>query len=185
MRQQFVIIGDQLLDFSEPEHFRSQSSFGTDPKVLQNCAGFTLCGLAGLAVEKCSAVIGLTPCMLCTDLLRVVSIGFLSAEFSTENTGLGRHIFWKPVSVQYSWRPGYHKLSIYIDYINFQPKSITFSNKLTQKIRSFKWTVYFIFHILKSHGIVFHNVLVYRPSFLRQEINTRLFVPLCFLFNYK
>ena len=75
----------------------------TDSEVLQNCEGFTLYSSAGLAADKCSAVIGLTPCMLCTDLPCVVCIGLLSAEFSTVNTGLGRHMFWKPrVSVEYS-----------------------------------------------------------------------------------
>ena len=33
----------------------------------------------------------------CTDLLCVVCIGLLSAEFSTVNTGLGRPMFWKPL----------------------------------------------------------------------------------------
>ena len=51
----------------------------------------------------------------------------------TVNTGLGRPTFWKPVSVEYSWGSGYHRLSMYIDYLNFQPKSSTFSKKLAQK----------------------------------------------------
>ena len=33
----------------------------------------------------------------CTDLLCVVCIGSLSAEFSSANIGLGRPIFWKPL----------------------------------------------------------------------------------------
>ena len=33
--------------------------------------------------------------VLCTDLLLVVCIGLLSAEFSTVNTGLGKPMFWK------------------------------------------------------------------------------------------
>ena len=33
--------------------------------------------------------------VVCTDLLYVVCIGLLSAEFSTVNTGLGRPMFWK------------------------------------------------------------------------------------------
>ena len=61
---------------------------------------------------------------MCTDLLCVVCIGLLSVEFSTVN---GRPIFLKPVSVEYSSGPGYLKLSTYIDYLNFQPKSSTFS----------------------------------------------------------
>ena len=34
---------------------------------------------------------------VCTDLLCVVCIGLLSAEFSAVNTGLGRPMFWKPL----------------------------------------------------------------------------------------
>ena len=34
---------------------------------------------------------------VCTDLLCVVCIGLLSAEFSTVNIGLGRPMFWKPL----------------------------------------------------------------------------------------
>ena len=33
--------------------------------------------------------------VVCTDLGCVVRIGLLSAEFSTVNTGLGMHMFWK------------------------------------------------------------------------------------------
>ena len=33
--------------------------------------------------------------VVCTDLLCVVCIGFLYAEFSTVNTGLGKPVFWK------------------------------------------------------------------------------------------
>ena len=58
-RKTAVCNGDQLLDFSVPELVRSQSTFSTDPEVLQNCAGFTLCSPAGLAVGECSVVMGL------------------------------------------------------------------------------------------------------------------------------
>ena len=34
---------------------------------------------------------------VCTDLLRVVCIGLLYAEYSTVNTGLHRPMFWKPL----------------------------------------------------------------------------------------
>ena len=34
--------------------------------------------------------------VVCTDLLCVVCIGLLPAEFSTVNTRLGRPMFWKP-----------------------------------------------------------------------------------------
>ena len=40
--------------------------------------------------------------VLCTDLLCVACIGLLSAELSTVNTRLGRPMFRKPVSVEYS-----------------------------------------------------------------------------------
>ena len=88
-----------MLDFSVPELDQIQSTFGTDPEVLQNCTGFTLYSSAGLAVGECSAVIGLTPCMLCVQIYFVLCvIGLLSAEFSTVNTELGRLMFWKPLS---------------------------------------------------------------------------------------
>ena len=35
--------------------------------------------------------------VVCTGLLCVVCIGSLSVEFSTENTGLGTSMFWKPL----------------------------------------------------------------------------------------
>ena len=35
--------------------------------------------------------------VVCTDLLCVVCIGLLSAEFSAVNTGLGWPMFWKPL----------------------------------------------------------------------------------------
>ena len=63
--------------------------------------------------------------VVCTDLLCVVCIGLLSAEFSTMNTGLGRPMLWKPLCLL-STPEG---LSAYIDYLNFQPKSSTFSKK--------------------------------------------------------
>ena len=34
---------------------------------------------------------------VCLDLLCIVCIGLLSAEFATVNTGLGRPMFWKPL----------------------------------------------------------------------------------------
>ena len=35
--------------------------------------------------------------VVCTDLLCIVCVVLLSAEFSTVNTGLGRPMFWKPL----------------------------------------------------------------------------------------
>ena len=93
-RKTEVCNGDQLPDFSVPEFVRSQSTSSTDPEVLQNCADFTLYSSAGLAVGECSAVMGLTPRMLCVQILLCVAcIGLLSDEFSAVNTGLGRHVF--------------------------------------------------------------------------------------------
>ena len=93
-RETAVCIGDQLLDLSVPELVRSQSTF---PEVLQNCTSFTLCSSAGLADGVCSAVMGLTPCMLCVQIYCVLCVlDLVSAEFSTVNTGLGSPIFWKP-----------------------------------------------------------------------------------------
>ena len=114
--------GDQLLDFSVPELVRSQSTLSTDPEVLQNCAGFTLCGSEGLAVGECSAVMVLLPCMLCVQIYCVVCIELLSAEFSSVNTGLGRPLFCKPLCLLNT--PGglatiNHHLNR--DYLNFQP----------------------------------------------------------------
>ena len=68
-----------------------------DPEILQNCAGFTLCSSAGLAVGECHPVMGLTMHVVCTDLKCVVCIRLLFAEFSTVNTGLGTPMFWKPL----------------------------------------------------------------------------------------
>ena len=57
--------------------------FSIEPEVLQNCARFTLCCSVGPAVSECSAVMGLTPCMLCV------------------NTGLSPYIEDKPNSNTY------------------------------------------------------------------------------------
>ena len=54
---------------------------------------------------------------MCTDLLRVVCIGLLSAEFSTVNTGLGRPMFWKPPCLL-SAPEGLAATTTYIDYLN-------------------------------------------------------------------
>ena len=73
-RKTAVCIGAQLPDFSAPELVRSQSAFSTYPEVLQNCAGFTLCSSAGLAVGECSAAMGLTPCILCVQIYCVLCV---------------------------------------------------------------------------------------------------------------
>ena len=72
VRQQFVM-GINCSDFSVPELVRSQSTFSTDPEVLQNCTGFTLCSSASPAVGECSAVMGLTPC-LCVQIFCVFCV---------------------------------------------------------------------------------------------------------------
>ena len=73
-RKTAVCNGDQLLDFSVAELVQSQSTFGTDSKVLQNCAASTLCCSAGLAVGDCAAVLGLTLCMLCVQIYCVLCV---------------------------------------------------------------------------------------------------------------
>ena len=76
-RKTAVCNGDQLLDFSVPELVRSQSTFSTDPEVLHNCAGFTLCSSAGLKVGDCAAEMGFDVMyVVCTNLLCVVCIQF-------------------------------------------------------------------------------------------------------------
>ena len=73
-RKKAVCNGDQLLDFSVPELVWSQSTLSTDPEVLQNCAGFTLCSSVGLAGGECYAVMGLTPCMLGVQIYCVLCV---------------------------------------------------------------------------------------------------------------
>ena len=74
---------------------RNQSTFSTDPEVIQNCAVFTFCSSAGLAVSNCATVMGSN--VVGTVLLCVVCIGLLSVEFSTVNTGLCRPMFLEPL----------------------------------------------------------------------------------------
>ena len=74
--------------------------------------------------------------------LCVVCIGLLSVDFSSVNTGLGRPMLWKPqclLSTPEGLATTNYQLttilwaSANIDHLNFQPKSGTFSKKLTQK----------------------------------------------------
>ena len=89
-----------MLDFSVPELVRSQSTFSTDPEVLENCAGFTL--LIGSSSLPMFFSDGFdTMHVVCTDLLCVACIGLLSAEFSTVKTGLGSLCLETSVSVEY------------------------------------------------------------------------------------
>ena len=87
-----------MRDFSVPELVRSQSASGTYGSPSE-FTGFTFqfCSSAGLAAGEFSAVMGLTPCILRTNLLCAVCIGLLSAEFSTVNTGSGKPMLWKPL----------------------------------------------------------------------------------------
>ena len=64
---------------------------------------------------------------------------------------LGRPVSWKPMCLL-STPEGLATLNyqLNIDYLNFQPKSSTFSKKFIQNIRSFKWTAHFVLHILKA-----------------------------------
>ena len=75
-----VCNGDQLLDFSAPELVRSQSTFGTDSEVLKNCAG--------LVVGERSAVMALTPCMLCVQIYcvsRVLDYYLLNSQYRIQD----------------------------------------------------------------------------------------------------
>ena len=103
-RKTAVCIGDQFLDFSVLELVRSQSTFSTDPEVLQNCAAFTLCigqfGRFKSGRMFCSNGFDAMH-VVCTDLLCVVCIGLLSAEISTVCTGLA-YVLETSVSVEYS-----------------------------------------------------------------------------------
>ena len=116
--------------------------------------GFTLCSSAGLAVGSNGFD---TMHVVCTDWSCVVCIG-LSAEFSAVNTGLGRPMFWKPVSVEYSWGSGYHKLSTDKNYLHFQHKSRTFSRKISKALSELLISS-FISSKPGQHSIVFHNIL--------------------------
>ena len=69
-----AVVRHQLLDFSVTELVQSQSTFSTDPEVLQNCAGSTLCSSTALAGSECCAVMGLTPCMLCVQIYCVLRV---------------------------------------------------------------------------------------------------------------
>ena len=73
-RKTAVCNGDQLLDFSVPEFVRSQSTLSTDPEALQNCAGFNIVQFNGLAAGECSAVMSLTPRMLCVQIYFVLCV---------------------------------------------------------------------------------------------------------------
>ena len=134
-----VCTGDKLLDFSVLELIRSQSTFSACPEVLQNCAGFTLCSSAGLAVCECSAVMGLTSYMLCVQIYCVSCVldyYLLNSELRINTFLLYPDAYGLnlcPLSIECSQGSGYHKLSTYMGYLNLQPKSSTFTTKLTQK----------------------------------------------------
>ena len=131
-RKTAVCIRDQLLNFSLPELVRSQSTFSPDPEVLQNSAGFTLCSSAGLAVGQCSAVMGLAPWVLCVQIycvLCVLDYYLLNYQLWIQDwIGLCFRNFYVCWVLLRVWLP---QLSTYIDYLNFQPQSSTFSKKLT------------------------------------------------------
>ena len=122
--------------------FLYRNSFGANQRLALTRKFFRIvqvshCAVRGSSSRRMFCSNGFdTMHAVCTDLLCIVCIGLLSAEFSTVNTRLGRLMLWKPVSVEYSRGSGYHKLSTCIDYLNFQPKSSTFSKKLTQKYQA-------------------------------------------------
>ena len=99
--------------------------------------------------------------MLCVQIY-CVCIGLLFAVFSTVNRIGLVYVLESSVSVEYSWRSGCHKLSIYIDYSNFQPKNSTFSETLTEKFQNLQVNCWchplYISSKPQRHSIVFHNV---------------------------
>ena len=107
--------------------------------VYQNCLEqsqkHVFNGAYGLTTIWRPGLMNLTQCMLCVQIY-CVCIGLLFAVFSTVNRIGLVYVLESSVSVEYSWRSGYHKLSIYIDYSNFQPKNSTFSETLTEKFQN-------------------------------------------------
>ena len=77
-----------------------RNSFETNQRLALR--RFHIVQFSGLAVGECSAVMGLTPCMLCVQIYSVVYVGLLSAEFSAVNTGLVRPVFKTFVSIECS-----------------------------------------------------------------------------------
>ena len=73
IRQQFVI-GINCSIFLYRNSFGANQRLALTRKSLQNCAGFTLCSSAGLAVGECSTVMGLTPSMLCVQIYCVLCV---------------------------------------------------------------------------------------------------------------
>ena len=140
-RKTAVCIGDQLLDFSLPELVRSQSTFITDPEVLQNCTSFTLWMSAGLAVGEFSAVMGLTPCMLCVHINCMLCV-------------LGYYLMISQLWIQ-DWVglcSGNHCICwVLLDYYIDNPK-VAHSVKNWPNISSFKSSK------PRQHSIVFRNV---------------------------
>ena len=103
VRQQFVVGINCSI-------FLYRNSFGANQRLTltrksfrieqgSNCAVFSRFSSRRMFCSN-----GLTPCMLCVQiLLRVVCIGLVPAEiFSTVNTGLGRPMFGTSVYVEYS-----------------------------------------------------------------------------------
>ena len=101
VRQQFVI--GIMLDFLY------RNSFGANQRLAMTRKSFRIAQVSHCSVQRvyssrrifCSDGFDTTH-VVCTDVLCVACIGLLAAEFSTVNTGLGRPIFRKPLSVEYS-----------------------------------------------------------------------------------
>ena len=71
--------------------------------------------------------------VVCTGLMCCVH-WIIIAGISTVNTGLGRPMLWKPLCLLITPEGlATTSYTTYIDYLNFHPKSSTFSKKLTQK----------------------------------------------------
>ena len=111
---------------------------------------FELRSSAGLAVGDSAAVMGFTPWVLCLQIncvLYALDYYLLNSQLWIQDwVGLcfgNLCISWVLLRV---WLP---QTINFIDYVNFQPKSSTFSKKLAQKYQKL-WTSDFILHILKA-----------------------------------
>ena len=88
--------------------FLYRNSFGANQRLALTRKSFKIAQVSLHAVQQvqqsgmfCSNGFD-TMRVVCTDILSVVRIELLSAEFSTVNAGLDRPMFWKPLSVEYS-----------------------------------------------------------------------------------
>ena len=84
--------------------FLYRNSFGANQRLALTQKSFRIAQVSHCAVKRvyisrrmfCSDGFD-TVHVVCADLLCVVCIGLLFADFSTVNTGVGRPMFWKPL----------------------------------------------------------------------------------------